>query len=154
MYLQLKKNLTIIQRWSCNVLTIYNYVTAFYSVVLVSCVQPVNWRSCSAVGSWFPPYIEDFKVFVSEKPYYQEHMYLLNFDKNLWSHIAREHTAEITPYGVASSTIWRFSQGFRCNARVSTTARACVVSLSISRDLSRHNPLQSETLVIPMDLKR
>jgi hypothetical protein len=76
-------NLTIIQKWLCDVLTIYNYVTAFYSVVLVSCVQPVNWRSCAAVGSWFPPYIEDFRVFVSEKPYYQEQMYLLNFDKNL-----------------------------------------------------------------------
>ena len=76
-------NQTIIQKWLCNVLTLYNYVTAFYSVVVVNCVQPVNWASCVAVWDWVPPYIEDFKVFVSEKPYEWESKYLLNFDKNL-----------------------------------------------------------------------
>jgi hypothetical protein len=73
----------IILKWLHDVLTFYNYVTTFYSVVLVSCVQPVNWASCVAVWDWVPPYIHDLKVFMSEKPYQSEHMYLLNFDKNL-----------------------------------------------------------------------
>lgn len=73
----------IILKWLRDVLTFYNYVTAFYSVVLVSCVQPANWSSCVAVWDWVPPYIDDLKGFMSEKPYESESKYLLNFDKNL-----------------------------------------------------------------------
>ncbi len=51
----------IILKWLHDVLTFYNYVTTFYSVVLVSCVQPVNWSSCVAVWDWVPPYVDDFK---------------------------------------------------------------------------------------------
>ena len=69
-------------------LTLYNYVTAFYSVVLVSCVQPVNWASCVAVHQWFPPYVTDLERFIRTKPYKLEQNYLSNFDKNLWRHIS------------------------------------------------------------------
>ena len=36
-------------------LTILNYASAFWSVVVVNCVQPVNWQYCSKIDEWLIP---------------------------------------------------------------------------------------------------
>ena len=35
--------------------TIFNYVTAFWSVVVINCVQPTNWEYCLPVHEWLIP---------------------------------------------------------------------------------------------------
>lgn len=35
--------------------TIFNYVTAFWSVVVINCVQPINWEYCLPVHEWLIP---------------------------------------------------------------------------------------------------
>ena len=36
-------------------ITIYNYITAFWSVVVMNCIQPVNWQYCYRVDQWLLP---------------------------------------------------------------------------------------------------
>lgn len=36
-------------------LTIYNHVVAFWSVVIMNCIQPVNWQYCAPVHEWLLP---------------------------------------------------------------------------------------------------
>ena len=64
-------------------LTIWNYLSAFYTVVMVNCINPSNWSYCVNVHKWVPPYFGDLKRFYCEQPYEAESKYLLNFDKNL-----------------------------------------------------------------------
>jgi len=35
--------------------TILNYVTAFWSVAVINCVQPVNWEYCYRIDQWLIP---------------------------------------------------------------------------------------------------
>ena len=39
--------------------TLVNYLTAFWSVVVVNCVQPVNWEYCKNVDDWLIPGIKE-----------------------------------------------------------------------------------------------
>ena len=34
---------------------ITNYLTAFWSVVVVNCIQPANWQYCMPVHEWLLP---------------------------------------------------------------------------------------------------
>ena len=36
-------------------LTILNYASAFWSVVVIGCIQPVNWEQCSRIDKWLIP---------------------------------------------------------------------------------------------------
>ena len=56
--------------------TIYNYVTAFFSVVVVNCMHPDNWQYCIPVHKWLFPYIEDARDFMQNEPYSTEKQYL------------------------------------------------------------------------------
>jgi len=38
-------------------LSIVNHVTAFWSVVVMNCIQPVNWQYCLPVHEWLVPEI-------------------------------------------------------------------------------------------------
>ena len=62
--------------------TIYNYVTTFFSVVVIGCMHPDNWEYCISVHKWLFPYIEDARDFMQNEPYSTEKQYL-NFDKNV-----------------------------------------------------------------------
>jgi hypothetical protein len=33
-------------------LTIINHVTAFWTVVVMNCIQPVNWQYCYRIDQW------------------------------------------------------------------------------------------------------
>tara|TARA_B100001059_G_scaffold215965_1_gene233957 strand:- start:5763 stop:5963 length:201 start_codon:yes stop_codon:yes gene_type:complete len=35
--------------------TVYNYIVAFWSVVVMNCIQPVNWKYCLPVHEWLIP---------------------------------------------------------------------------------------------------
>ena len=35
--------------------SIINYATAFWSVVVMNCIQPVNWEACMPVHEWLLP---------------------------------------------------------------------------------------------------
>tara|TARA_Y100000996_G_scaffold310390_1_gene246875 strand:- start:3282 stop:3479 length:198 start_codon:yes stop_codon:yes gene_type:complete len=39
-------------------LTITNYITAFWTVVVMNCIQPVNWKACAPVHEWLLPELE------------------------------------------------------------------------------------------------
>ena len=41
--------------WKSNMTSIINYTTAFWSVVVMNCVQPVNWQYCLPVHEWLVP---------------------------------------------------------------------------------------------------
>lgn len=45
--------------YSCNfsnlMISIANYLSAFWSVVIMNCVQPVNWQYCLPVHEWLLP---------------------------------------------------------------------------------------------------
>jgi|TARA_B100001939_G_scaffold103910_1_gene89859 hypothetical protein len=36
-------------------MTIINHVTAFWTVVVMNCIQPVNWEYCLPVHEWLLP---------------------------------------------------------------------------------------------------
>ena len=36
-------------------LSIANHLTAFWTVVVMNCIQPVNWEYCLPVHEWFIP---------------------------------------------------------------------------------------------------
>lgn len=59
-------------------LTYINYLQGMLQVLRL-CLQPVNWEVCAPVHVWVPPYINDLKVFLSEKPYQREQEYLDKF---------------------------------------------------------------------------
>jgi len=58
--------------------TLINYVTAFWSVVVVNCIQPVNWQYCYRVDQWLiPDVIEGYKLWSGQThPYQSEKEYL------------------------------------------------------------------------------
>jgi hypothetical protein len=35
--------------------SIINYAAAFWSVVVMNCIQPVNWEACMPVHEWLLP---------------------------------------------------------------------------------------------------
>ena len=59
-------------------LTIINHVTAFWTVVVMNCVQPVNWQYCYRVDQWLiPDLIEGIMIYTGDKvPYQNEKDYL------------------------------------------------------------------------------
>ena len=36
-------------------LTITNHLTAFWTVVVMNCIQPVNWQYCYRIDEWLLP---------------------------------------------------------------------------------------------------
>ena len=59
--------------------TVLNYLAAFWSVVVMNCIQPVNWKYCYRVDQWLIPdliYAWELKTgkvhpYQSEKDYLQ-----------------------------------------------------------------------------------
>jgi hypothetical protein len=50
----------------------WSNVTAFWSTVVVNCVQPVNIQYCLPVQDWLFPAIGDYIRFRTEEPYSSE----------------------------------------------------------------------------------
>ena len=58
--------------------TILNYATAFWTVVVMNCIQPVNWEACLPVHEWLLPELhEGWKIYTKEVvPYQNERDFL------------------------------------------------------------------------------
>jgi hypothetical protein len=58
--------------------TIWIHLVAFYQVVVINCIQPVNWKYCYRVDQWLVPgVVEGYEIFIGKKkPYELEREYL------------------------------------------------------------------------------
>jgi len=53
-------------------LTIINYLTAFWSVVVMNCIQPANWKYCYRIDQWLiPDLIYAWELKTGQKYIYQ-----------------------------------------------------------------------------------
>lgn len=61
-------------------LSLWIHTVAFFQVVVINCIQPVNWQHCYRVDQWLvPEVIEGYKIWSGEKhPYQTEKEYLKN----------------------------------------------------------------------------
>ena len=50
----------------------WGYISAFWTTVVMNCVQPVNWQACLPVQDWLFPAIGDYIRFKTEEPYASE----------------------------------------------------------------------------------
>ena len=50
----------------------WGYISAFWTTVVMNCVQPVNWEACLPVQDWLFPAIGDYIRFKTEEPYASE----------------------------------------------------------------------------------
>jgi hypothetical protein len=47
--------------------TILNYLTAFWSVVIVNCAHPQNWEACYRIDQWLiPEVIEGVSIYLDK----------------------------------------------------------------------------------------
>ena len=51
---------------------LWSYLTAFWTTVVLNCLQPVNWQYCLPVQDWLFPAIGDYILFRREQPYASE----------------------------------------------------------------------------------
>ena len=61
---------------------IWNYAIAFFQVVILNCIQPVNWKYCYRVDQWLIPdliYAWELKTGKTH-PYQTEKDYLNEFN--------------------------------------------------------------------------
>ena len=42
-----------------------HYLLSFM-LVMTNCLSPVNWKYCLPVNEWFPPYFNDYSVYMEE----------------------------------------------------------------------------------------
>ena len=54
-----------------------SYISAFWTTVVMNCVQPVNWQACLPVQDWLFPAIGDYIRL--EEPYASEKRALKQF---------------------------------------------------------------------------
>lgn len=60
-------------------LTIVNYLAAFWSVVIMNCIHPVNWEYCYRVDQWLiPEIVYGWKLKTGEIQIYQNEKEYLN----------------------------------------------------------------------------
>ena len=63
--------------------TVVNYLSAFWTVVVMNCVQPVNWKNCYRVDQWLIPDVQ-YGIEIYNDPsiiYKTEREYLKNFNR-------------------------------------------------------------------------
>jgi len=58
--------------------SLWIHVVAFFQVVVMNCIQPVNWKYCYRVDQWLiPDVIEGYQLWTGDKhPYQTEKEYL------------------------------------------------------------------------------
>ncbi len=62
--------------------SIWIHVVAFFQVVVMNCIQPVNWKYCLPVHEWLlPDIIRAIEIKTGKYvPYQEEKEYLKKFD--------------------------------------------------------------------------
>ena len=60
-------------------ITFVNYATAFWSVVVMNCIQPVNWNNCKNLNEWLVPGVrEGVELLFNPSTIYQSERDYLN----------------------------------------------------------------------------
>ena len=59
----------------------WSNVTAFWTTVVMNCMQPVNWQYCLPVQDWLFPAIGDYILFRKEQPYASERRILQTLEE-------------------------------------------------------------------------
>tara|TARA_B100000902_G_scaffold393410_1_gene447592 strand:+ start:1836 stop:2039 length:204 start_codon:yes stop_codon:yes gene_type:complete len=66
-------------------LTFWNHASAFWTVVVMNCIQPVNWEHCLPVQDWlFPGIQEGIEIYLNPSSLYKnerEHLLDINIKK-------------------------------------------------------------------------
>ena len=57
---------------------VWNYANAFWTTVVLGCIQPVNWEYCLPVQDWLFPALIDYVEFRTTEPYSKEKEALQN----------------------------------------------------------------------------
>jgi len=60
----------------------WGYITAFWTTVVMNCVQPVNWEACLPIQNWLFPAVHDYIRFRTEEPYASERRALRLIQRN------------------------------------------------------------------------
>jgi hypothetical protein len=55
-------------------LTIINHLTAFWSVVVMNCIRPVNWKYCYRIDQWLIPELHQGILIYIDKNH--NHLYI------------------------------------------------------------------------------
>jgi len=59
--------------------TFWIHLVAFWQVVVMNCVQPVNWQYCYRVDQWLiPDIVEGYQIWSGQKKIYQNEKDYLN----------------------------------------------------------------------------
>ena len=52
--------------------TLIIHLIAFWNVVVMNCIQPVNWKYCYRVDEWLiPDLVQGYKLWTGEEQIYQ-----------------------------------------------------------------------------------
>ena len=57
----------------------WGYISAFWTTVVMNCVQPVNIEACLKINEWLIPAAHDYIDFRSQEPYASEKQKLKEF---------------------------------------------------------------------------
>jgi hypothetical protein len=63
-----------------NCYVVWSYLTAFWTTVVLNCLQPVNWKQCLPVQDWLFPAIAD--VIRAREPYASERRILQSLERS------------------------------------------------------------------------
>ena len=59
--------------------SLWIHLVAFWQVVVMNCVQPVNWQYCYRVDQWLiPDIVEGYQIWSGQKKIYQNEKDYLN----------------------------------------------------------------------------
>ena len=63
--------------------TVVSYLSAFWTVVVMNCVQPVNWKYCYRVDQWLVPGVMEVVEILNDPSiiYKTEKEYLKRLDR-------------------------------------------------------------------------
>ena len=63
--------------------TVVNYLSAFWTVVVMNCIQPVNWKYCYRVDQWLVPGVMEGVEILNDSSiiYKTEKEYLKRLDR-------------------------------------------------------------------------
>ena len=63
--------------------TVVNYLSAFWTVVVMNCIQPVNWKYCYRVDQWLVPGVMEGVEILNDPSiiYKPEREYLKNYNR-------------------------------------------------------------------------
>lgn len=60
-------------------LSFWIHLVAFFQVVVMNCIQPVNWNQCVRVDQWLiPDLVEGYEIWSGQKKIYQNERDYLN----------------------------------------------------------------------------